>query len=138
MTTHTASFNRSAARPRRGLLRSAFLLDAGVTGLNGIAYLAGAGFLDRVLGLDAALLRGAGAFLLVFGVAVGVLGTRARIPRPAAWIVVAVNAVWALASLAAAALGGGSPTPVGTGWILAQAVVVGGFAALQAVALRRP
>jgi hypothetical protein len=137
MTTHTASTNRPAVRPRRGLLRSALLLDAGVTGLNGIAYLAGAGVLDRALGLDAGLLYGAGAFLLAYGVAVGVLGTRARIPRTAAWTVVAVNAVWALDSLAAAALGWGSPTPVGTGWIVAQAVVVGGFAALQAVALRR-
>jgi hypothetical protein len=137
MTTHTAPTNRPAAHPRRRLLRPAFLLDAGVTGLNGIAYLAGAGVLTRVLGLEPTLLYGAGTFLLGYGVAVGVLGTRPRSPRPAGWAVVAVNATWALASLAAAATGWGSPTPVGTGWIVAQAAVVGGFAALQAVALRR-
>ena len=133
-STHTATVHRPTGRD---LLRTALLLDAGVTGLNGLGYLAGAGLLDRVLGLPTGWLYAAGGFLLAYGVAVGVLATRPRISRPAAGAVVTVNAVWALASLVVVALGWGSPTTVGAVWLVAQALVVGGFAALQVLALRR-
>ena len=136
-STSTASVHRSAARPRRDLLRSALLLDAAVTGLNGLGYLAGAGVLAPLLGLPTGWLYPAGAFLLAYAVAVAALGTRARIPRVGAWLVVAVNAVWALDSLALVTLGWGTPTVVGAVWVVAQALVVGGFAVLQTVALRR-
>ncbi len=122
---------------RADLLRTALLLDAAVTGLNGAAYLLGAALLDDLLGLPAGPLRGVGVFLLVFAAAVGFLGTRQPVPRGAAWAVVAVNAAWVVDSLATAALGWGSPTAVGTVWIVLQALVVGGFAILQATALRR-
>ena len=42
------------------------------------------------------------------------------------------NALWAIASLAFAIAAISSPTTVGTVWIVLQALVVGGFAALQA------
>lgn len=135
-STNTASVGRTTARDQGGL-RTVLLLDAGVTGLNGIGYLAGAGQLDRVLGLPATWLYAAGGFLLVYAAAVAVLGTRARIPRPAAWAVVVVNAIWALDSLLLVALGWGTLTVVGAAWLVAQAAVVGGFAVLQAAALRR-
>ena len=54
----------TAPRPAR-LLRLALLLDAAVTGANGVAYLAAAGPLGDLLGLPAGLLRGFGAVLLV-------------------------------------------------------------------------
>ena len=133
-STHTAPVSRPTGRD---LLRIALLLDAGVTGLNGIGYLAGAGLLDRVLGLPAGWLYAAGGFLLAYGLAVAVLATRALISRPATEVVIGVNAVWALGSLIMVALGAGSPTTVGAGWLVAQALVVGGFAALQVLALRR-
>ena len=133
-TTHTPPVSRPTGRD---LLRTALLLDVGVTGLNGIAYLAGAGLLDRILGLPAGWLYAAGGFLLVYGVVVGVVATRTPISRPAAGVVAGVNAAWALGSLILAALGAGSSTTVGAGWLVAQAVVVGGFAVLQVVALRR-
>jgi len=123
-------------RNRLGLLRAALLLDAAVTGVNAVAYLAAAGPLSRLLGYDAGLLRGVGAFLLVFAAAVTVVGTRVPVPRPAAVAVVAVNVAWTAASLAAAATGSGGPTTLGTVWTVLQALVVGGFAALQAAALR--
>lgn len=137
MTTSTAATGGLAAPNGLNLLRTALLLDAAVTGLNGVAYLAGASYLEGLLGLDARLLRGIGAFLLAYGLAVAVLGRRARVPRAAAWAVVALNAAWVVDSLAAAALGWGTPTAVGRTWIVVQALVVGGFAALQTVALRR-
>lgn len=135
--TSTASAHRPAVRPQRDLLRSTLLLDAAVTGLNGIGYLTGTALLAPLLGLPAGWLYPAGAFLLAYAVAVVALGTRARIPRVGAWLVVAVNAGWALDSLALVALGWGTPTTVGAVWVVAQALVVGGFAVLQTVALRR-
>ncbi len=127
----------SALAAPGGLLRVALAADAAVTGLNGAAYLLAAPLLDDVLGLDAGVLRGAGAFLLVFAAAVALV---ARRPRPATGAVLAVvvaNVAWALDSLLAAGLGWGDPTTAGTVWIVLQGLVVGGFAALQAVGLRR-
>ena len=113
----------------RSLLRPALILDAAVTGVNGVAYLAAAGPLEDLLGLPAALLRGAGAVLLAFAVIVA-LASRS----PAAGTVraiVAVNVVWAIGSVVLAIAGWGSPETVGTVWILLQALVVAGFAELQ-------
>jgi hypothetical protein len=50
--------------------------------------------------------------------------------------VVAANAAWTLGSLVFAAAGASSPTTVGTVWVVLQALVVGAFAALQALASR--
>ena len=118
-------------------LRFALKLDAVVTGANGAAYLAAAGPLEDLLGLDAALLRGAGAFLLVFAGAVWLTATRVDIPRAAVVAIVVANAVWAIDSLVAAAAQWGSPTTAGTIWIVLQAVTVAGFAALQVASRNR-
>ena len=134
--SRAAAPSRSSAPDRRDLLRTALVLDAAVTGLNGAAYLGGAPYLADLLGRDAVLLRGIGGFLLAYGIGVGVLGTRQRIPRLAARLVVGVNAAWAVGSTAAALLGWGTPTAVGTVWIVLQALVVGGFAGLQWAGLR--
>jgi membrane-bound metal-dependent hydrolase YbcI (DUF457 family) len=125
-TKHTA-----APALTRVPLRLALKLDAVVTGANGAAYLVAAGPLEDLLGLDAALLRGAGAFLLAFAAAVWLTATRRAIPRAPVMAIVVANAVWAIDSVAAAAAQWGSPTTTGTVWILLQAVTVAGFAALQ-------
>ena len=123
--------------PRRSLLRTALTLDAGVTALNGAAYLALAGPLHDVLGLSEALLRGAGGFLLVYALAVGLLAARPSPPRAGVLAVVAANATWAADSVVAALAGWGDPTVAGTVWMVLQAVVVAGFAALQLAGLAR-
>ena len=123
--------------PRRSLLRTALTLDAGVTALNGAAYLALAGPLHDLLGLSEALLRGAGGFLLVYALAVGLLAARPRPPRAGVLAVVAANAIWAADSVVAALAGWGDPTVAGTVWMVLQAVVVAGFAALQLAGLAR-
>lgn len=128
MTTTTTSLTGT-----RGLLRTALLLDAGVSGLNGLAYLAAAGPLAGLLGHPAGTLRGVGAFLVVFALAVAYVGTRRPIPPAGAWTVAGANVAWVLASLAVA---GAADTTAGTVWTLLQAVVVAGFAALQTTALR--
>jgi hypothetical protein len=117
-------------------LRLILKLDAVVTGVNGIAYLALAGPLEDLLGVAPELTRPIGAFLVLFAAAVWFVATRPVVPRMAVADIAAANAVWAVGSVAFAATGASSPTTVGTVWIVLQALVVGGFAALQALAMR--
>ena len=70
-----------AALPREALLRLVLKLDAAVTGANGLAYLAAAGPLEDLLGVEAAALRGIGTVLILFAAAVWFASTRAEPPR---------------------------------------------------------
>ena len=128
MTTTTAP-------ARSSLLRLALRLDAVVTAANGAAYLLAAPLITDLLGLPMGWLRGIGAFLLLFGA--GVWAVAARPTPPAVVPVVAANALWAAGSLAVAAAGTDGPTTLGTVWVVLQALVVAGFAALQVAGLRR-
>jgi hypothetical protein len=114
-------------------LRTALKLDAIVTGANGAAYLVAAGPLEDLLGLSPALLRGIGAFLLLFSAAVLMVGSRPQISLSLALAVIAVNVLWAADSIAFLAGGLADPTTFGGIWIVMQALVVAGFAGLQAV-----
>jgi hypothetical protein len=119
-----------------GLVRLALGADALITGVNGVAYVAAAGLLDGPLGVEASTMRPIGAFLIAFAGLVGLLAL-ARRPAPAAVrTVIAANVVWVGASLIVLAGGWLEPSTIGGIWIGLQAVVVGGFAALQAAALR--
>jgi hypothetical protein len=135
MTTMTSG--PLAAVTRRVTLRGALLLDAAVTGANGAAYLLAAVPLGDLLGLSPTLLRVLGAGLLAFALAVWLTATRPAVPRGPVAAIVAVNAAWAAGSVVVAIGGWTSPTTIGTLWIVAQALVVGTFAELQATALRR-
>jgi hypothetical protein len=114
-------------------LRTALKLDALVTGANGAAYLALAGPLEDLLGLEPALLRGIGAFLLLFSGAVWAVASRPQVSSSAALAVIAINVLWAADSIAFLAGGVADPTTFGGIWIVMQALVVAGFAGLQAV-----
>jgi hypothetical protein len=113
-------------------LRTALKLDAVVTGANGAADLAAAGPLEDVLGLQPALLRGIGAFLLLFSAAVWAVASRPQVSSTAALVVIAANVLWAADSIALLAGGFTEPTTFGGIWIVLQALVVAGFAGLQA------
>ena len=82
--------------PGRELLKAVMRVDAVVTGANGVAYLALAGPLEDLLGLSEPLLRGVGAFLVVFAVFVALLGTRVPL------VVIGANIAWAAGSIVAA------------------------------------
>jgi hypothetical protein len=125
----------TTVRPVPSLLRLALRLDAVVTAANGAAYLLAAPLLGDLLGLPAGWLRGVGVFLLLFGAVVWAVA--ARPAPPAVGTVVAANVLWAVGSVVIAATGVGGPTAFGAAWTVLQAVVVAGFAALQAAALRR-
>ena len=141
MTENTITAALSPARlatlPREALVRLALKLDAVVTGANGAAYLALAGVLDEPLGMPAGFLRGAGAFLLVFALAVWAVAARPSVRPAAVAAVIAANLVWVVESLALVAFDWLTPSTAGAVWVVMQAVVVAGFAGLQLYALRR-
>ena len=136
MTT-TAPRPRTLDLLRADPLRTALRADAVVTGANGLAYLVAAGPLSDLLGLDETFLRGIGLFLLAFTAFVCRVSARPAPASGAVLAIVAVNVAWVLGSLALAALGLGSPSTAGTVWAVLQAAVVGVFAELQILALRR-
>jgi hypothetical protein len=119
-------------------LRRALLVDAAASGLTGALMLAGAGMLTDLLGLPAALLRGAGLVLVPYVAFVAIVAARARISTAAVWAVIACNAVWTVASVALVIDGFVTPTALGTVFVIGQAVAVGALGVLQYVALRRP
>ena len=79
-------------------LRNVLLLDAAASGATGLLLIAGAGFLDGLLGLPVALLREAGLILLPYVAFVVWVATRETISRGAVRTIVAANVIWALAS----------------------------------------
>ncbi|MFW6204429.1 MAG: hypothetical protein ACOC96_05610 [Actinomycetota bacterium] len=119
------------------LLRRVLGADAVVTAGNGVIYLVAAGPVERLLGVPSGLLVGLGAFLVAYGIAVGYLATRQSPAPSAVQAVIVANSGWVVASLAVLASGALDLTTAGAVWIPAQAAVVAGFAALQAVGLRR-
>jgi hypothetical protein len=118
-------------------LRFALLGDAAASGATGLLLAAGAGSLAGLLDLPEALLRIAGLVLLPYAAFVAWLGTRkGGVPRNAVRAVVAINLLWALDSVLLLAAGPVAPNGLGIAFVLAQALAVMGFAALQWTALR--
>src|SRR5262245_13259737 len=134
MTTHTNLIDLSQPS---SLLRLALLADAAVSGATGLAMMVGAGYVDALLGVPAALLRYAGLSLLPFAALVVFVATRERVSRPAAGAIVAYNALWAVDSFALTISGWIAPTALGYAFIAFQAIVVAAFAGLQYIALRK-
>lgn len=130
MTTTTTTAIRSESTGITHPMARPFLLaDAATTGLNGLAYLGAAGWLADWFGASESLLRGLGAFLVLVAAGIVVLATRRPVRRRAVLGLVAINALWVVASLGYAVMGG--LTALGTGWTVLQAVVVAVFAAGQ-------
>ncbi|WP_434739594.1 hypothetical protein [Micromonospora sp. SH-82] len=138
MTEQAAALSRGTlADSSEKFLRLALKLDAVVTGLNGLAYLVAAPLLGDLFDMSTGLLRGIGIFLTVFAAAVWVVGTRPVVSSAGATAVVVVNAVWVVASLVAAVVGLDGASTIARVWMVMQAAVVGLFAVLQIVGLRR-
>lgn len=135
----TARTPRTAPTARtlrsRTALRRLLVLDALVTGANGLAYAVLPGPLGRLLGVGESLPPVLGGLLLLYGAAVGALAARRRPAPLAVTAVIGTNYAWAALSLLALAVWF-SPTTAGAVWIPAQALVVGAFAVLQGMARR--
>jgi hypothetical protein len=118
-------------------LRRALVLDAVASGATGLLMIAGAALVEGLLGLPAALLRGAGLVLVPYVAFVIYTGTRETIARPAVWAIIVANALWAAASAALLVSGWVAPTALGTAFVIVQAAVVALLGELQYVGLRR-
>ncbi|MFI6333023.1 hypothetical protein ACIBBG_32545 [Micromonospora chersina] len=119
------------------LLRFALKQDAIGSGANGVVYLAAAAIFGRLFGLPAGLLYPVGAFLVAFAAGLLFLASRPTVSRPAVAVVIAVNIAWVVASVELLVAGWFPLTTLGVALVIAQAVVVAGFAALQITGLRR-
>ena len=79
-------------------LRYALLADAVASGATGLMMIAGAGLLEGLLGLPAALMREAGLVLVPYVAFVAWVGTREAISRPAVQAIIALNVLWVAGS----------------------------------------
>jgi len=122
---------------RNTFLRYALLADAVASGATGLLLIAGADLLTGLLGLPVALMREAGLLLVPYVALVAFVGTREAISRPAVQAIIALNLLWVVGSMGLLMGGWVAPTALGTAFVIAQAVVVGVFAELQFVGLRR-
>lgn len=133
MTTTQQTSTQQTSTRAAGItvpVAGAFLLvDAAMTGANGLAYAVAGGWLADWFGAPEALVRSLGVFLLVVAAGVVLLATRRPIPRRGVAALATLNVLWVVASLDYALLGG--LTTLGVAWTVLQAVVVGVFAAGQ-------
>ena len=112
-------------------LRFALKIDGvGSGGLGLLALL-----FDLDTGLPSGLVTGLGVFLVAYGVGVFLLGVRPI--RPLVAVVIIGNSVWVLDSFLTAFAGWFPVTGLGVFLIVAQAIGVMGFIALQVLGLRR-
>lgn len=132
----TTAHNVTASTDRFSL-KAVLLLDAAVTGANGLAYVAGAAFLDSLLGPSASHLVALGVFLIGCSIVLATIGIRRPISRGWTMFAIEVNLAWAIGSIAAVAFGWLELTTTGQVWTIVQAGLVAAFAALQFSALRR-
>ncbi|CRK57387.1 hypothetical protein [Alloactinosynnema sp. L-07] len=132
----TITQSKAAIAPTT-LLRRLLALDAVVTGGNGLIYLFASVWVADLLGVSAGALVGIGAFLVVYGIAVGALALSKSPARGLAMAVVEANLVWALASVVIAVFGLMGANTIGTVWTIVQAVAVAGFGATQQYALNK-
>jgi hypothetical protein len=118
-------------------LRRALILDALASGATALLMIAGAGLVEGLLGLPAALLRGAGLVLVPYVAFVVYTGTRDAISRSAVWLIIVANVAWAAASALLLVSGWVAPTALGYAFVIGQAVVVALLGELQYLGLRR-
>lgn len=123
--------------PPTPFLRFALLGDAIASGATGLLLAGGAADLTSILGLPEPLMRNAGFFLLLYAAFVGHVGTRARLWNGMIWMIIITNMTWALESIVLLVGGWVSPTMLGASFVVAQALVVAGFAGAQWLGLRK-
>ncbi|MEV6431357.1 hypothetical protein [Nocardia sp. NPDC051463] len=137
MTTAAPSYLDSLLTPGPKLLRTSLRLDAVITGVNGLAYLALSGPLETLLGLDTRIGIPIGIFLTLYGIAVALISTPTTINNGLARTVIAGNTAWTVISLAALIESALELNTIGSIWTVMQAATVGAFAGLQYLGLRR-
>ena len=123
--------------PVSRLLRCALLTDALVTAASALMLIAFASDLAAWLGIPAVFQRYLGLALLPYAAVVGYLGARQQISPTAVSTVIGCNVAWAAASIAVLFTTWLQPTPLGVGFVIAQALIVAALAELQWFGMRR-
>ena len=118
-------------------LRYALLADAIASGATGLLLITGADLLTGLLGLPMVLMREAGLLLVPYVAFVAFVGTREAMSRRAVQAIITLNVLWVAASIGLLVSGWVTPTVLGYAFVIAQAIMVGVFAELQLVGLRR-
>ena len=117
-------------------LRRVLYLDAATSGAAAVLCIAGSPLLAPLTGLPQSLLFWAGVVLVPFVAMLLALARRATAPRLMLVDVVALNALWVAASFGLLVGGLVEPNMFGTLFVVAQALAVALFAALQLAGLR--
>lgn len=112
-------------------LRRVLQLDALATGTTGLLLLAGTGQLHGPLNLPTGLMIYAGIFCVAWAAVVGFASVRERLTRSFVWTIILGNVFWVIGSIALLMSGYVSPTWLGYAFVIAQAIAVDVFAALQ-------
>jgi hypothetical protein len=131
MTTTPATQTRPAIT-----LRNVLLLDAVLTAINGIVFVAVAAALDGLLGPSARIIVAIGAFMLLYAALAAWLARQRPVSRLAVALIADGNLTWAIVSVAVVAYSWLDLSTAGTVWTFIQAGLVSAFAVLQIVAVR--
>lgn len=124
-------------QPLRLSLRQVLLLDAVATGATALLLALGARLLAGPLGLPEVLLRENGFILVPFVALVSIAAYREPPAAGAVRAIIACNVLWVAASVLLLVSSYVAPTLAEYVLVAAQAQVVGLFAELQGIALRR-
>jgi hypothetical protein len=118
-------------------LRNALYLDALVSGVAAVLLMGGASLLTPWLGLPGGLMFWAGLALVPYVCLLVAVARRQTAPRIVIIDIVALNALWAAASIGLLVSGAVQPTVLGLVFVSVQALAVLLFAELQFIGLRR-
>jgi hypothetical protein len=118
-------------------LRRVLQLDAAATGATGLLLLGGTSFLHGLLNLPVSLLTYAGIFSVGWALTLGIASLRERLSQSFVWTIIIANVAWVIGSVALLVSGYVSPSFLGYAFVIAQALAVDIFAALQFFGLRR-
>lgn len=113
-------------------LRIVLAADAASCIASGALQLAALDALVQLLALPRALLLESGLFLVAYGIVVGVVATRSRIPRALVALFALGNLGWAAGCVGLLGSGLVQPAAPGVAWVLMQALTVVVLAVLQA------
>lgn len=118
-------------------LRNVLMADAAISGAAGLLMIAGAGILGPFLELPSSLLFWAGVALVPFVAMLFVVARRSTMSRLMLADIIAINALWVVASFALLFSGMVEPNLLGIAFVSAQALMVALLTELQFVGFRR-
>lgn len=119
------------------LLRLTLKIDALAGGAMGLLMALASQPLGQLLGLPFVLLLVAGIVLLPLALVLYWMSNQPALSRTGVWMVIALNALWVVESVALLVTGYVQPTTLGYAFVVGQALVVGLLAELEFFGLRR-